>query len=92
MLIDDIEETAADTVLEALDALAALELTPDMLLQASRRVDWRFLLPNPALGRVAYVGPVDSEHAASLRLFLPNLYCHPARLVARGIPPGQRII
>lgn len=69
MLIDDIEETTADTVLEALDALAALELTPDMLLQASRRVDWRFLLPNPTLGRVAYVGPVDSEHAASLRLF-----------------------
>lgn len=69
MLIDDIEQMTADDVLDALDALAALELTPDTLLQASRRVDWRFLLPNPVLGRVAYVGPVDSEHAASLRLF-----------------------
>jgi hypothetical protein len=30
--------------------------TSDALLQTSRRVDWRFLLPDPALNHVAYVG------------------------------------
>jgi len=36
-------------------------------LEASRRVDWRFLLPDPRLRQVAYVGPVDSSLANSLR-------------------------
>jgi hypothetical protein len=31
------------------------------LLQASRRVDWRFLLPQPDLGRTAYVGLPDER-------------------------------
>ena len=30
---------------------------PDQDLQLSRRLDWRFLLPNPHLGRVGYLGP-----------------------------------
>ena len=29
----------------------------DELLQRSRRVDWRFLLPDPRLGNVVYFGP-----------------------------------
>jgi hypothetical protein len=41
----------------------------DALLQASRRVDWRFLLPDPTLGQVAYIGPARGAHPESLRLF-----------------------
>ena len=41
----------------------------DALLQASRRVDWRFLLPDPNLERVAYLGPANRSLWESLRLF-----------------------
>jgi hypothetical protein len=41
----------------------------DALLQASRRLDWRFLLPEPELGRVACVGVDDPDLVESLRLF-----------------------
>lgn len=33
----------------------------DELLQRSRRLDWRFLLPNPDLGRVVYFGPASGD-------------------------------
>lgn len=45
----------------------------ERLLQASRRLDWRFLLPDPALARVAYLGPKRSLLWASLRLFAQEL-------------------
>jgi len=45
----------------------------DALLQASRRVDWRFLLPDPNLGRVAYCGPAHGTLLESLRLFSESL-------------------
>jgi len=41
----------------------------DALLQTSRRVDWRFLLPDPNLGWVAYIGPARGTLVESLRLF-----------------------
>jgi hypothetical protein len=44
-------------------------LDADALLQASRRVDWRFLLPDPNLGRVGYFGPPQGALVESLRLF-----------------------
>ena len=47
----------------------AAPLDADALLQASRRVDWRFLLPDPNLGYVAYLGPAQDALAVSLRLF-----------------------
>lgn len=34
-----------------------------------RRLDWRFLLPDPGLRRVGFVGPDDSDVAESLKLF-----------------------
>jgi hypothetical protein len=34
----------------------------------ARRADWRFLLPEPELGAVAYLPPHDPELAAALRL------------------------
>ena len=45
----------------------------EQLLQASRRLDWRFLLPDPALERVAYLGPKAGTLVASLRLFAQEL-------------------
>ncbi len=41
----------------------------DALLQASRRVDWRFLLPDPNLGQVAYLGPARGTLLESVKLF-----------------------
>jgi hypothetical protein len=41
----------------------------DALLQASRRLDWRFLLPEPELGRVACVAVDEPNLVDSLRLF-----------------------
>jgi hypothetical protein len=37
-------------------------------LSLVRRADWRFLLPNPGLGRVAYLAPHDAELVAALEL------------------------
>jgi hypothetical protein len=45
----------------------------DALLQASRRLDWRFLLPNPELGDVAYIGPSDESHIKALNAFSRSL-------------------
>jgi hypothetical protein len=45
----------------------------DTLLQASRRVDWRFLLPDPNLGAVAYIGPARGALPDSLKLFSESL-------------------
>jgi hypothetical protein len=48
-------------------------VTHDSLLQASRRVDWRFLLPEPDLGRVACIGVSDPDLLESLKLFSSEL-------------------
>jgi hypothetical protein len=45
----------------------------DALLCASHRVDWRFLLPDPELGRVACVGVNDEALLEALRLFSVSL-------------------
>jgi hypothetical protein len=37
------------------------------LLEASRRLDWRFLLPDPELGRVAHVGQTEPALLDALR-------------------------
>lgn len=41
----------------------------DELLQRSRRIDWRFLLPDPRLGQVVYFGPADDPLRAALADF-----------------------
>jgi hypothetical protein len=40
---------------------------PALLLQASRRVDWRFLLPRPQLAATVYIGRSDPALIAALR-------------------------
>lgn len=44
-------------------------LAHEALLQASRRIDWRFLLPTPDLGQVACLGVADADLLESLHLF-----------------------
>lgn len=43
------------------------------LLAASRRVDWRFLLPDPVLGDVTSVGPLTQTLTDSLQIFSSSL-------------------
>jgi hypothetical protein len=43
------------------------------LLEAARRLDWRFLLPDPELGRVACVGRPDPALVAALRALAGSL-------------------
>jgi aminoglycoside phosphotransferase (APT) family kinase protein len=43
------------------------------LLRASRRVDWRFLLPEPALGRVVCTGACDGDLLESLELLATSV-------------------
>jgi SAM-dependent methyltransferase len=51
--------------------LTASEVVVDVpraeLRRAVRRLDWRFLLPNATLGRVAYLGPADGSLVDALR-------------------------
>jgi hypothetical protein len=46
-----------------------IRVSGDALLQASRRVDWRFLLPDPRLLHVAYVAVARGTLLESLELF-----------------------
>lgn len=45
----------------------------DELLQRSRRLDWRFLLSDPKLGRVVYFGPADDPLRAALADFADSV-------------------
>jgi hypothetical protein len=45
----------------------------DRELQLSRRLDWRFLLPDPHLGRVAYFGSGDGDLQKALTMFSESL-------------------
>ena len=48
-------------------------LIKDLLLQVSRRLDWRFLLPDPDLDCVAYIGLEKDPLVEALRLFSRTL-------------------
>ncbi|MDZ7267831.1 MAG: phosphotransferase [candidate division KSB1 bacterium] len=48
-------------------------LPAEELLLLSRRIDWRFLLPEPRLQQVAYFGPQDNTLIAALRCFSQSL-------------------
>jgi hypothetical protein len=65
--------------------LPAAHTDHDSLLQLSRRVDWRFLLPEPELRRVAIVGSPDPELVRACDVFGES--GEPLDvLVARGAP------
>jgi hypothetical protein len=62
----------------------------DALLQASRRVDWRFLLPRPELGRVACIGETDPELVRSLSLLSADLTAQSA--ATNGPEPSYDLV
>jgi hypothetical protein len=58
----------------------------DRALALSRRLDWRFLFPDPALGRVAYLGDGSGQLRQSLELFAGTVdVLAAADLDARGL-------
>lgn len=65
-------------------------MTPEPVdpLAACRRLDWRFLLPDPRLGRVAYVGPRRGALAAALQLFVETVDVIDADRLPDGMPPA----
>lgn len=67
-------------------ATAVRVQNPELLLQASRRLDWRFLLPDPALEAVAYLGPKSGTLLDALRLFATKLTILPPTVNQ----PGER--
>lgn len=46
-----------------------MESSVDELLPLSRRLDWRFLLPDPTLNRVTFIGPQSSTLLHALQRF-----------------------
>ena len=56
----------------------------DRSLQAVRRLDWRFLLPEPELGRVVYLGAGEDRLLAALREFSASLAVVPDTNDAAG--------
>lgn len=56
------------------------------LLEASRRVDWRFLLPDPTLGAVVLLGKASESLRESLSLFSETLTQVEVPLKREGFP------
>ena len=64
------EDTLATTTALPGQSLESANIAdPDDQLVAVRRIDWRFLLPMPALERVGFVGPSDSMLSRALAQF-----------------------
>lgn len=64
---------ATDTQQPTLETSMTTPEHAEELLQASRRLDWRFLLPDPRLDRVAYIGPKPTALVSALKLFATTL-------------------
>lgn len=65
--------------------LVAAPVDPDVALRLSRRVDWRFLLPSPRLGRIGYLGTLDGQLLAALAAFAAEVVVDPAALGAGSL-------
>ncbi len=61
-------DLGAEAALAALEDAPAVGASgdPDARLQRARRLDWRFLLPDPSPATIALVGAVDAETRAAL--------------------------
>jgi hypothetical protein len=69
------DETIAEKPSSRLPSHASfgLELHHDQKLHLVRRLDWRFLLPNPNLKRVGYIGGSDPQLVAALNHFADDV-------------------
>ena len=62
----------------------------DAHLQLSRRLDWRFLLPEPYLRRVAYWGPEKTMLVQALNTFSASVtFFSPANVAASAAPAAH---
>jgi hypothetical protein len=70
-----IHEATRDPAVAAVPPDVTADAPPvrDRLLQCSRRIDWRFLLESPELGRVGLVGDAAPDLVDSLRQFAVSL-------------------
>ena len=68
----------------AIPPSGALAPSRDASLQVVRRLDWRFLLPEPRLDRVAYLGPGEDPLLSALRACSQSLAIVPDDPDARG--------
>ncbi len=84
-----------------LDSLVALDQQPNTAagedaghaqLIAVRRLDWRFLLPDPTLGRVAYIGPEQGALLEALRTFSDELIVLDASSLGATDTPYDRVV
>ena len=73
-------------------ALARVSPDQDALLQASRRVDWRFLLPDPDLGDTAYIGREEASLLDALRQFSRSLTILELQQSANAKPPQFALV
>lgn len=62
-----------------------MESSADELLPMSRRLDWRFLLPDPTLNRVIYVGPESSTLRSALQRFSLDLITEADKAADRAV-------
>ncbi len=46
---------------------------PQAALECARRLDWRFLLPDPMLSNAAYLGNLDESLAGALQMLFPSV-------------------
>jgi hypothetical protein len=58
---------------------------PDVALRVSRRIDWRFLLPSPRLGRVGYLGRMDGHLLSALAVFADEVVVDPEAFVPASL-------
>jgi hypothetical protein len=64
----------------------------DHALQLVRRLDWRFLLPNPVLGDVAYIGSLGGTLPSALRQFSDLLtIVPPSDLSSADVTPDIKL-
>lgn len=53
--------------------MSLIDVQQDRQILLVRRIDWRFLLPDPNLGRVGYAGQTEPAHLEALRQFSLDL-------------------
>ncbi len=73
MIAENSVAISTDMQQSAIENNATTTQHAEELLQASRRLDWRFLLPDPRLDRVAYIGPKPTALVSALKLFATTL-------------------
>lgn len=65
--------SAINAAAKPVDKRSATDLQTRSPLHISRRLDWRFLLPDPTLAHVGYLGSMDAELVYALEQFAQSV-------------------